>query len=374
MPSIRFVHTSDLHLGKRFGTMPDTIRSRLVEARHEVIAQIADVARSKESRHILVAGDTFDTETPSDSVRVQALAAMGSDPDLQWWIIPGNHDSLAAETLWERVEADAPSNVRIMTKPEQIEIAPQVFLLPAPLPHRFPGRDLTDWMPGAATPDGALRIGLAHGRIQSFHEDADTRDVIPPNRATSAGLDYLALGDWHGTLTVDPRTQYSGTPERDRFKHNGVGTCQVVTLDGGPPQVETVKTGRFDWQDVELNLTPDADVRALLSAHVAQDAVRRRDMLLTIRANGTLRLPERGELITEGKLVADSFGLFRLLTDDLSTEVEAGDLDAIATGGALRSAADALRSEAKSETVSENDRQIAARALDRLWTLVQEDV
>ncbi|PRY21258.1 calcineurin-like phosphoesterase family protein [Aliiruegeria haliotis] len=117
MPSIRFVHTSDLHLGKRFGTMPDTIRSRLVEARHEVIARIADVARSNGASHVLVAGDTFDTETPSDNVRVQALAAMGSDPNLTWCIIPGNHDSLAAETLWERVEADAPPNVRVLSKP-----------------------------------------------------------------------------------------------------------------------------------------------------------------------------------------------------------------------------------------------------------------
>ncbi|PRY21259.1 hypothetical protein CLV78_110134 [Aliiruegeria haliotis] len=229
-------------------------------------------------------------------------------------------------------------------------------------------------MPGAATPEGALRIGLAHGRVQSFHEDADTRDIIPPDRAASAGLDYLALGDWHGALTVDPRTQYSGTPERDRFKHNGPGTCLVVTLDGGVPHVETVDTGRFDWQDVDLNFTPDADVNTALSGHVPQDAAKRRDLLLTVRTNGTLRLPEKGALIASGKSVADSFGLFRLLTDDLSTEVEAGDLDAIATGGALRSAADALRIEAENETASEDDRQIAARALDRLWNLSQEDV
>ncbi len=373
MPIIRFVHTSDLHLGKRFGTMPDGIRSRLVEARHEVIARISDVARSHDARHVLVAGDTFDTETPSDNVRVQALAAMGADPSLNWWIIPGNHDSLAAETLWERVEAEAPPNVRLLSKPEPVDIAPRVFLLPTPLPHRFPGRDLTDWMPGAMTPEGALRIGLAHGRVQSFHEDADTRDIIPPDRAVSARLDYLALGDWHGALPVDPRTQYSGTPERDRFKHNGPGSCLVVTLDGGSPRVETVETGRFDWQDVELYLTPDADVGSALAAHVPQNAVSRRDMLLTLRTNGTLRLPEKGELIAAGRSVADGFGLFRLLTDGVATEVEAGDLDTIAAGGALRSAADALRNETRDEAASETDRQIAARALDRLWTLCQEE-
>lgn len=79
--------------------MPDTIRSRLVEARHECIARVAEAVRSRDARHVHVAGDTFDTETPSDNVRVQALAAMGSDPDLTWWIISGNHDSLSAGTL-----------------------------------------------------------------------------------------------------------------------------------------------------------------------------------------------------------------------------------------------------------------------------------
>ena len=32
MTEFRFIHSSDLHLGRRFGTLPEDIRSRLVDA------------------------------------------------------------------------------------------------------------------------------------------------------------------------------------------------------------------------------------------------------------------------------------------------------------------------------------------------------
>ena len=41
----RFIHTSDLHIGKRFGNMPEDLRGRLREARHTVIERLASQAR-----------------------------------------------------------------------------------------------------------------------------------------------------------------------------------------------------------------------------------------------------------------------------------------------------------------------------------------
>ncbi|MGO7733599.1 DNA repair exonuclease, partial [Rhizobium johnstonii] len=90
------------------------------------------------------------------------------------------------------------------------------------------GSRMTEWMKGAATPDGSIRIGLAHGPIQEFSEDATATNVIAPNRAALAGLDYMALGDWHGSVAVDPRTHYSDAPEPDRFKHDRTGQAMVV--------------------------------------------------------------------------------------------------------------------------------------------------
>ena len=68
MTDFRFIHSSDLHLGRRFGNLPEDIRGRLVEARHAVIKSLSVTARNHGASHVLIAGDLFDTETPSDQV------------------------------------------------------------------------------------------------------------------------------------------------------------------------------------------------------------------------------------------------------------------------------------------------------------------
>ena len=87
------------------------------------------------------------------------------------------------------------------------------------------------------TPAGALRIGLAHGSVQGFGSAGDANVPIDPARVKSAGLSYLALGDWHGTTRISDRAWYSGTPEPDGFRDNDPGNALIVRLDGaGPPQ------------------------------------------------------------------------------------------------------------------------------------------
>ena len=224
-----FLHSSDLHIGKRFGNLPEDLRGRLREARHGTIARLADAARRHGASTGLLAGDTFDTETPTPAILRQALIEMAQSAPLRWVLLPGNHDSLLADQLWNAARGSAPDNVILATDAAPIMLAPDVMLMPAPCTTRRPGRDLTEWMDGAATPDGMLRIGLAHGPIRDFSEDGAGTSVIAPNRATLAGLDYMALGDWHGPVAIDARTRYSGTPEPDRFKHDVPGQAMIVS-------------------------------------------------------------------------------------------------------------------------------------------------
>ena len=62
-------------------------------------------------------------------------------------------------------------------------------------------------------------------RVKGAKTAAASRD-----RAATARLDYLALGDWHGTRRIDARTWYSGTPEPDRFKANEPGNVLQVDI------------------------------------------------------------------------------------------------------------------------------------------------
>ncbi|NBE09243.1 metallophosphoesterase family protein [Paragemmobacter ruber] len=375
MSSFRFIHSADLHLGRRFGTLPEDLRGRLIEARHDSLHRLADAARRTGAHHILLAGDTFDSETPTDPVWRQALLAMGADPALHWWLLPGNHDSLAAEALWSRLCEQAPPNVHPLTDPAPVEIAPGAVLLPAPLPRRYPGRDLTTAMSSTPTDPQAFRIGLAHGAIQSFSEDAHNADaIIPPDRAATARLDYLALGDWHGHLRVGDRTWYAGTPERDAFTHDGRGSCLAVTLPapGAPPEVQLIPTGRFHWSDLPLPLIPGEDAAAALARLLPPDRAARRDHLIRLRATGRATLAARAALEQAAQAAQADFAFLALDLAALATEVEAADLDHIDQAGALRLAAERLHARATDAALPPDARRTAAAALNRLYAYLSE--
>lgn len=368
----RFVHSSDLHLGKRFGNFAGDLPSRLREARHTVIAKLAHHARQHGADIILLAGDTFDTETPAAEVRRQALTEMAHHAPIRWVILPGNHDSLQATELWESLAAEAPGNVMLATSPAPIELVRGTVLLPAPCTTRRPGRDLSDWMDGAGTADGAIRIGLAHGPIQNFSEDAAASEVIAPDRARRAGLDYLALGDWHGAIEVDLRTQYSGSPEQDRFKHEQPGSALLVDIAsaGAPPQVTALATGSLAWLTFDLHLLADDDPAFALK-QMLPGMRERRQTLARVLASGHAGLAARTALDVEVANVAPDFAWLELNATAVQTECDVDDLDRIDRAGALRVAADALLAESGDISRSASDRAVASAALARLYGYAQ---
>ncbi len=365
----RFLHSSDLHIGKRFGAMPEELRGRLRDARHTVLDRLAAQALAGGATTILLAGDCFDTETPSPAMLRQALAAMAGHAPLRWLVLPGNHDSLLADELWAAARAALPANVILAIEPAPIELAPGVVILPAPCTTRRPGRDLTDWMDRAATAEGALRIGLAHGAIQSFSEDGSGLDVIAPDRTQRSGLDYLALGDWHGQMQIGPRSWYSGAPEPDRFKHDGPGRALLVTLagPGAMPEVAHVDTGSFTWRTLPLPLLSSDDPAALLTERLPSGSIRRQ-VLLRVVASGRLRPQRRAALDAALAAVAPEFAHLQVEAEALVVDCESDDLDAIDRAGALRQAADALLAESLDETRPSSEREAAGDALVRLFT------
>ncbi len=369
---IRFLHSSDLHLGKRFGQFPEALRNRLTEARHQSLHRLATAARQAGTNLILLAGDTFDSETPAPATIRQGLGAMGSEGDMTWVLIPGNHDSRAADELWALAAGHLPPNVTLAMAAEALTVAPGVVVLPAPCTDRRPGRDLTGWMDGAPTPEGTVRVGLAHGAVQEFGEDG-ARDVIDPDRARKAGLDYLALGDWHGQMRIGARTWYSGTPEPDRFKHDGPGRALLVAVaqPGAEPEVVPVSTGAFDWRIGRLDFMPGSDIEALVEALLPARSLRRQS-LVQIVAAGRLRLPERAALSARMASDEPDFAWLDLRDGGLELEIEPDDLDRINRGGALRQAADALCAEAEGGGGTPEERAAARGALLRLFSYVAD--
>lgn len=335
----RFIHTSDWHLGKPFGGFPEDLRGRLREARHGMIARVAAAARAQGAAHVLVAGDIWDSATPSDPVLAQALDALGAQTDLTWVLMPGNHDPARPGGVWERVARRAAPNLILATEARPIEIAPGVVLLPCPPRSSAPGRDLTDWLDTAPTPPGALRLGLAHGGIRDFAETPHSA-VLAPDRAARAGLDYLGLGDWHGRIAVAPATWYSGTPEPDRFKDNAAGGVLAVALSapGAAPQVTPLATARFAWIVHAPHLAPGTPPDLPWPA-----GVDRRDVLFSLAPSGALSLADRAAWDAALAALAPSCAHLDADLGALTLLHAPEDLDRIDRGGALRVAAEALR-------------------------------
>ncbi len=369
---MRFIHAADLHLAKPFGRFDADTQAALRTARLDALRRLGDAARAGKAEFILIAGDTFDAEAPPSKVVRRALDLMGEFSDLQWVLLPGNHDSLAAVDLWERMERDKPDNVVLALTPDVIELGDQVAILPAPPAVRNPGVDLTDWMTDASTGE-RFRFGLAHGGILDFGSEEGTVAVIRPDRAELSNLDYLALGDWHGQKSITSRTWYSGSPEADSFKgHAEAGALLVeIAAPGDVPQVTPVPIGQFEWRLLALNFFAGADpVEQLTEALPASD---RDKTLVRFEASGRLGLLEQSQLRDTCKQIADDFHYFEAIFDRLGIEQAVDDLDLIATGGALRAAADSLFEATDLQGRTAEDVQIAQIALTHLFHISQQE-
>jgi len=370
----RFLHTSDLHLGKRFGNFDGDLPGRLREARHQIITKLARLAYEHDVDTILIAGDSFDSETPAADVRRQAITEMAAHPQIKWLLLPGNHDSLQAVPLWDALQREVADNIILAVKPQPIELTPCVTLLPAPCPTRRVGRDVTQWMDLCPTSEGVIRIGLAHGAVRHFCENGDGgNDIIAPDRARRARLDYLALGDWHGAVEIDPRSHYCGTPEPDRFKHLEPATVHLVTIAaaGSVPQIQKIPIASFCWLTINLALAEtDAPVRRLQELLPAPLA--RRQTLVRIIAHGYSHLEQRSHLVREVEVLRPDFAFLEFDESNLSLLCGEQDLDRIDEAGALRTAADELLAELEDETLVQQTRTIAASALARLYHYAQQ--
>lgn len=365
---VRFIHTSDLHLGKRFGQLPEELRGRLTEARHQSIETLASLARSHSADFIVVAGDIFDTGTPSPSVIRQALQAMAKNRSVRWVLMPGNHDSLASDELWKQMAGDRPENVILGLESKPLEVDSTIYVLPAPCLNRRPGRDLTEWMSDVDLPAEIIRIGLGHSAVQNFGEEG-AADIIEPDRAQLSGLDYLALGDWHGQIAINDRTWYSGTPEQDRFKHAAPGKALLVSIEArnAIPIITPLETGRFEWLKSELQILPGEDAKARLDA-MLPETLRRRETLLQVIMEGRMRLPVRIELEAAFQQAEPDFALLEPVFDNLKNDYAVEDLDQIDQAGALRQAADVLLREAEA-----NPSGTSALALSMLYGFASEE-
>lgn len=366
---IKFIHTSDWQIGKVFRFLDDEASGLIQAARLQAVTRLGELAVEHGAAHVLVAGDVYDSTALSIQSLNRPLERMRDQPNVQWHLLPGNHDYHRPNGFWDMLQRRGlPLNIQLHLEAKPVSIAEGVVLLPAPLQHRRAIADPTDWMDGVDRSTDAIRVGLAHGSIRGFgSEPAATPNLIDFERPTKAGLAYLALGDWHGQRRIGERCWYSGTPETDAFDVEGGG--QVLLVDVAAPQAPLAVTplacGQFRWVTHTAHLAGRDDVEAL--DRRLRDLGGMLDRILVrLRVEGALSLADRAffdERIAEG--VSAALCYLRVDDEKLFPQPTDEDLDRIDHGGFVRAAAEELRRQAAEG--GEEERALAASALQRLY-------
>lgn len=340
-----FLHTADWQIGRQYGQFETDDAAILAEARFDVVARIAALAAERRVDAVLVAGDVFDTQGVSDRSIRRLFAAMAAYAG-PWVMIAGNHDAALADSVWSRAaQLDCiPANVHVPTRIGVVDLpAINLAVLAAPLTQRHTYDDVTQSFDTLDTEAGRVRVGLAHGSVAGRLPDTiDATNPIAPDRAARARLDYLALGDWHGCLSIDAHTWYAGTPEQDRFRGNEPGYVLDVHIDapGATPVVERIAIGKYRWSAWAETISLPTDAQALA------------ERLVALRADDVLRLDVQGHVNMETwdalqRAVDQAAAQVRALLPDLSglrLEPDQADLAELGASGYVGDVAAQLQS------------------------------
>jgi len=310
-----FIHTADWQIGKSFAGIGDAHKRSLVQQeRIEAIKRIGGVAQEHDAAFVLVAGDLFDSPS-ADKATVSAACSAIGQIGVPVLAIPGNHDHAGPGSVWEQaffqreLDALAP-NLRVLLEAAPVELDAAV-ILPCPLLRRAVMADPTDWLrtPEAfagLSPDKP-RIVLAHGSTQTFsgqwsddEEGASASNLLDLSRLPATEIDYIALGDWHGSKQIDAKAWYAGTPELDRFpkggEHDPGNVLVVEARRGAAPLVARVATSRLRWRELTFDFAGDASLNTLQERLFALLESRANEDLLRLSLTGSLGIEAANRL------------------------------------------------------------------------------
>jgi DNA repair exonuclease SbcCD nuclease subunit len=331
----KFLHTADWQIGKNYDRVSNNDkRGKLRQARLDSLEKLGEIARAKEARFVLAAGDLFDSPTSDKDTLAAGLGVIGKI-GIPVYAIPGNHDHGGPAGFWETdyflsQKNDLAPNLTVLLKPEPFETE-TAWILPCPLMRRADASDPTAWIRTASL--GAIQTGtkpvllLAHGSTQSFgggsgygdeEGEEGSSNLIRLAQLPAGLVDYAALGDWHGTKEIEPWAFYSGTHEPDRFAkggdHDPGNVLWVEVARGRQIRIEKIRTALTGWHDLNFEFTDDNSLDLLEQIFAGLFGDRVNKDLLQLKLTGRLGLEARSQLNT--LLDKQSARLLRVKLDD----------------------------------------------------------
>ena len=257
---MKFLHLSDLHLGKRVHNFS------MIDDQRYILEQILDIADKEEITGVIIAGDVYDKPVPS----AEAVALFDeflvqlAKKNLYVFVISGNHDS--AERIafggklmrHSRVYMSPVYNGEIEPVTLEDEFGKiNVFLLPFVKPvqvrHFCNEEEIRDYTEAVRCVIGHMDVKNEERNILVCHQFVTGATRCESEEISVGGLDnvdasvfspfdYVALGHIHGPQNIGgERIRYCGTPLKYSFSEaNHQKSVTVVKLgEKGELYIET---------------------------------------------------------------------------------------------------------------------------------------
>jgi len=263
----KILHTADWHLGMGFPVLGRRGDTRLANARYETVDRILGAAEAHGVDAVLCAGDVFHEASPAEDVWQKLVDQLRKRQwsDRALVLLPGMHDPLVQGSPYSPghpFQRDLPNWVHVVNQEAyELELSDRATLHAVPCCAPASEQDPTELLPGREA-DKGIRIGLVHGRAEGLG-GYETNHPVSCEAAERLGFDYIALGDSHDHLVLNPDSSapmvYAGTPEFTTFQERDAGTVSVVMFvrAGRKPQIQQERVSRWIWREEECRSLED---------------------------------------------------------------------------------------------------------------------
>ncbi len=233
---MKFVHLSDLHLGKRFNEFS------MIEDQRYILKEILTIINDVRPDGVLIAGDVYDRTVPSeDAMKIwdEFLISL-AEKKLPVFAISGNHDSAIrfsdhgtlVETTGIHLSPEYDGNARHYTledKDGPVNIYLLPFIKPATVRGLFPDETINDYTDACRVAVSHMNVNkkernilIAHqmitGSARCDSEDVSVGGLDGVDGSVFDDFDYVALGHLHGKQKIGRETvRYCGTPLKYSF-------------------------------------------------------------------------------------------------------------------------------------------------------------
>ena len=311
---MRFLHLSDLHLGKRVNEFS------MLEDQAYILKEILNIIDEQKVEAVLIAGDIYDKVIPSaEAVRLlDDFLTRIAARELPVFLISGNHDSAERIAFGSRLmssrqiylspvfESDV-EPVTISDRYGEINIYMLPFVKPSLVKRVYPEEEIITYQDAVNAAVQHMQIDtdkrnvlLAHqfvtGAARCDSEELSVGGVDDVDASVFDGFDYVALGHLHGPQKIGKETvRYSGTPLKYSFSEANQKKAAVI--------VDVEEKGKINIQQIPL--VPKHDMREIRGTYMEVTAL---DFYKDMKTDDYLHIT-----LTDEEDIPDAIGKLRTI-------------------------------------------------------------